>query len=81
MNSHKTNMAAVLLFRDTNMAYVTSCVREGRSVRIYSRTSPDGTIYKDRLEGIGGHDVTNVLQKRWYGDACVSVNVLKFFLI
>ena len=74
-------MAAVLLFRDTNMAYVTSCVREGRSVRIYSRTSPDGTIYKDRLEGIGGHDVTNVLQKRWYGDACVSVNVLKFFLI
>ena len=68
-------MAAVLYFRDTNMADVTSCVREGRSVRIYSRT-----IY-DRLGGIGGHDVTSVLQKRSYGDACVSVNVLKVFLI
>ena len=27
LNSHKSNMAAVLLFRDTNMADVTSCER------------------------------------------------------
>ena len=33
------------------------------------------------MMGIGGHDVTSVLQKRSYGDACVSVNVLKVFLI